>query len=180
MQQQATTQSTPVALAGQLAIDRMLIGHRAPSSGLADITVSKGGLPLPSDLPVSFLLEHNGRPVALPRTTAVQTGTFQVSFTTEQPEGMYKLTATLDDLSDTYSFYFALAPAGELVELNQLSADGMQIDTRRYPEIVTYFGIVSLDGDAARLSGDLDVEVYQDGERVENFAMQPVDTARDR
>jgi hypothetical protein len=109
----------------------------------------------------------------------VQTGTFRVDFATDQPEGMYKLTATLDEQSDSFSFYYAPANNGQFVDLTQLNADGMQIDTRRYPEIVTYFGIVSLEGIATKLSGDLDVEVFQDGQQVENFAMAPVDTARE-
>jgi Mg-chelatase subunit ChlD len=189
--QQAEALPVPVP-AGVISIPRgdvVISGFNidfVAEEGVASVAVERGEQPLAQSEQPRLLLQRNGAVLSGQRVEPLQEGRFQIRFALpENPAGMYRVVAQLNGTEAQQARYFAPTENADLtaisttVELDDLRADGLQVETQRYPDITSYFAVVTLDGAAAKLLGSFDVEVFQDGQPVTDFYLEPVNTAKE-
>lgn len=159
---------------GPLDIKDLAISYR--DTGRISFHITKGDQILPEDAKVTYMLFLNGTHVEQLRKIDQQAEIVTLSFVSPQEIGMYRLRAEVTNAQDEEVIYYE---PGRNADLRDAIAGAMQIDTENYTEIITYFGLVDRHEKSVRLSGQAEVLVYQDGQRVENFSMAPVDPAQE-
>jgi VWFA-related protein len=155
---------------GPLDVKNLSVSYE--DDGRISFQITKGDQALPKDARVTYMLFLNGTHVEKLRKIDQQEDLVTLSFVAPQEIGMYRLRAEVSNGQDEEAIYYE---PGRRADLEGAVAGAMQIDTKNYAEIITYFGLVDRHEKSVRLSGQAEVTVYQDGQRIENFSMIPVD-----
>ncbi len=156
-----------------LQITSLNLEFTPPAQVAMHITIEYEGEPVDPDTVLTFEVWHNTRPITGLQQHQPEPAHYQLTFSREKPAGIYEVQVGSQGSQATRRVFFD--PTLTMAELEELGIGGIQADTSQYPQIDIYFGVIDENGEAARLEGDFDIQVFQDGESVEQFVMNPVD-----